>query len=89
MVNQAIFHWLDKRILDYLHNRMKMDGKTQLKISHKEIANDVGTAREVVSRILKKFENDGIIRQTSSVIEFVKKLWYLSLKKSFEQTNFG
>ena len=74
MVNQAIFHRLDKRILDYLHKRMKMDGKTQLKISHKEIANDVGTAREVVSRILKKFENDGIIRQTSSVIEFVKKM---------------
>lgn len=74
MVNQAVFHRLDKRVLEYLHNRMNISGKTQLKISHKEIANDIGTAREVVSRILKKYENEGVITQHSSVIEFVSKL---------------
>ncbi|WP_234109295.1 Crp/Fnr family transcriptional regulator [Chryseobacterium sp. R2A-55] len=70
MLNQAIFHRLDKRILEYLNNRMTLLAKDELRISHKEIANDVGTAREVVSRILKKFENEGVITQTSSVIKF-------------------
>ncbi|WP_304343014.1 Crp/Fnr family transcriptional regulator [Chryseobacterium koreense] len=70
MLNQAIFHRLDKRILEYLNNRMTLLAKDELRISHKEIANDVGTAREVVSRILKKFENEGVITQSSSVIKF-------------------
>lgn len=70
MLNPAIFHRLDKRILEYLSNKMTLLGKDELKISHKEIANDVGTAREVVSRILKKFENEGILTQTFSVIKF-------------------
>lgn len=72
MVNQAIFYKLDRRILDYLHKRVQITGKNPLKISHKEIANDVGTAREVVSRILKKFENEGVIKQASSSIEILQ-----------------
>lgn len=72
MVNQAVFYRLDKRILEYLQNRSEITGKNPLKISHKDIANDLGTAREVVSRILKKFENEGLIRQVSSTIEIIK-----------------
>ena len=42
-----------------------------LKISHKEIANDLGTAREVVSRIVKKLENDKVLIQHHDSIEIL------------------
>lgn len=67
MVSQAVFNKLDKRILDYLKHRVKVSGKNPIKISHREIANDLGSAREVVSRMLKKFENDGLIKQNGGI----------------------
>lgn len=73
-VNKVIYHRLDRRIMDYLENRTKITGKTHLKISHKEIANSLGTAREVVSRILKKFEQEGYIQHNSFGIEVLKTL---------------
>ncbi|KQK26161.1 Crp/Fnr family transcriptional regulator [Chryseobacterium aquaticum] len=73
MVTQAVFHKLDKRIIDLLDTKIEENGGDPVKISHKEIANILGTAREVVSRILKKFENEGVITQSNQCIGFVKK----------------
>lgn len=67
MVNQAVFHKLDRRILEYLKERTALNKTSNLKISHREIANDLGSAREVVSRILKKFENEGVIKQKGGI----------------------
>lgn len=68
MVTQAVFHKLDKRILDLLDKKIQENDGKAIKISHKEIANTLGTAREVVSRILKKYENDGVITQANQWI---------------------
>jgi CRP/FNR family transcriptional regulator len=68
MVTQSVFYKLDKRILDLLDKKIKDNGGKAIKISHKEIANTLGTAREVVSRILKKFENEGVISQSNKWI---------------------
>lgn len=68
-VNKVIFYRLDKRVMDYLENKVEITGKNPVKISHKEIANNLGTAREVVSRILKKFEHEGNVRQSHLGIE--------------------
>lgn len=74
MVNQAVFHRLDKRLKDYLNHRVNVLGTNQLKLSHREIANDLGTAREVISRLLKKFENESLIKQTAGNIEIFNRL---------------
>ncbi len=74
MVNQAVFHRLDKRLADYLKHRAKVLGTNSVKISHKDIANDLGTAREVISRLLKKLENEGLITQSKGEIEINAKL---------------
>lgn len=74
MVNQAIFHRLDKRLLEYLKTRTSATGKKIIKRSHKDIANDLGTAREVISRLLKKFENEGLISQNGDGIEVSDKV---------------
>lgn len=74
MVNQAIFYKLDKRILEYIHQKSKILDSKNIKISHKEIANSLGTAREVVSRILKKFEAEGLIIQKHQEIEIIHQM---------------
>ncbi len=63
MINQLLFEKMDVRILDYLKAKMKINGKNPIKISHRQIANDLGTAREVVSRVMKKLEHEGKVKQ--------------------------
>lgn len=70
-INHLMYHKLDKRILDYLTEKIKFTGKNPLKISHKEIANDLGTAREVVSRLIKKMENENFLKQYHDSIELL------------------
>ncbi|MBU3048644.1 Crp/Fnr family transcriptional regulator, partial [Chryseobacterium indologenes] len=64
MVNDAVFHRLDKRVLNYIKQQIITTGNNPIKITHREIANSLGTSREVVSRVLKKIENEGEIFQT-------------------------
>jgi CRP/FNR family transcriptional regulator len=56
-IYQMLYYKLDKRLIDYLTEKIKVTGKNPIKITHKEIANDLGTAREVVSKLVKKFKN--------------------------------
>jgi CRP/FNR family transcriptional regulator len=57
-LRHVVFDHLDQRILDYLKNRMEIEGDQSIKITHKEISTDLATSREVVTRILRKLEND-------------------------------
>lgn len=68
-VNRMLYFKLDKRLMDYLLHKVKVTGKNPVKISHKEIANELGTAREVVSRLIKKFESQNLVRQYRDQIE--------------------
>ena len=70
-IHQLLFDRMDKRILDYLVNKSMLTGRNPIKISHRQIAVELGTAREVVSRIMKKLENDGKIKQEANMIEIL------------------
>ncbi|EJL72579.1 Crp/Fnr family transcriptional regulator [Chryseobacterium populi] len=69
MVNDAVFHKLDIRVLNYIKQQISVTGNNPVKLTHKEIANNLGTSREVVSRVLKKIENEGEIIQTKEGIK--------------------
>ena len=71
MINQLLFEKMDSRILEYLKAKMKLSDKNPVKISHRQIANDLGTAREVVSRIMKKLENEGKVNQIGTGIKIL------------------
>ncbi|MEM7351286.1 MAG: Crp/Fnr family transcriptional regulator [Acidobacteriota bacterium] len=60
VTNDAIFRRLDTRIASYLLNAPGKFGTT-LKTTHQDIASEVGSSREVVSRMLKVFEKDGLL----------------------------
>lgn len=52
------FHKLDERLINYLKNKAKVSGKTSIQLSHNQIAEEMGTSRVVISRLLKQLEND-------------------------------
>ncbi len=60
LLEGVVFHHMDERITAYLI-AIASQGPT-INITHHEIAADLGTTREVVSRILKEFENRGLIK---------------------------
>lgn len=62
-IHHLLYHKLDKRLLDYLREKIKVTGKNPVKITHKEMAAELGTAREVVSRLVKKLERQGLLQQ--------------------------
>lgn len=68
-VNQLLFEKLDKRVYVYLKEKVELTGRNPLVISHRQIATDLGTAREVVSRVIKKLEAEKKLRQFSNSIE--------------------
>ncbi len=70
-IRYLLYYKLDKRIYDYLVEKSRVKGSQTLKIKHKQIAYELGTAREVVSRILKKLEKEGKLRQEGGLIVIV------------------
>jgi CRP/FNR family transcriptional regulator len=59
VVEEVAFRRVDRRIADYLLH--SVHGGNAVMRTHQEIAFDIGTSREVVSRILKDFEREGLI----------------------------
>lgn len=62
MVDEISFSSLDQRLLKYLRDQSVLLNTLVLHQSHQEIADDLGTARAVVSRLLKQMENQGMIQ---------------------------
>ncbi len=52
------FHKLDERLVKYLKKKAKVSGKSAIQLSHNQIAEELGTSRVVISRLLKQLEND-------------------------------
>jgi CRP/FNR family transcriptional regulator, anaerobic regulatory protein len=70
-IHHLLFDKLDKRLLDYLKEKVSLTDKNPVKITHKEIANDLGTAREVISRLIKKLEHLEKVKQHHDSIELL------------------
>ncbi|MBC7696017.1 MAG: Crp/Fnr family transcriptional regulator [Burkholderiales bacterium] len=52
------FQKFDERLIKYLKAKAKVTGKNAIQLSHKQIAEEMGTSRVVISRLLKQLEND-------------------------------
>jgi CRP/FNR family transcriptional regulator len=57
-IDQIAFHKLDERLVHFLKEKSKASGSALINLSHEQIAANLATSREVVSRLLKKLEND-------------------------------
>ncbi len=61
VMDQIVNKRMDSRIADFLLEESVLEESATLKLTHSQIANHLGSAREVASRILKLFESDGAI----------------------------
>lgn len=57
-IDQIAFHKLDERLVNYLKQKSTATKSKLLNLTHDEIATDLATSRVVISRLLKKLEND-------------------------------
>jgi CRP/FNR family transcriptional regulator len=69
LVEEVAFRRLDDRLREYLTRRTE-NGAVQT--THQKIANDLGTSREIVSRVLEDFEQRGMVRLSRNQIDIVK-----------------
>jgi CRP/FNR family transcriptional regulator len=71
---------IDKRLATFLLEETRLEETDQLKITHEKIANHMGTAREVITRMLRYFQSEGMVKLTRGTIEItdVAKLEKLS-----------
>lgn len=60
-IDEIAFKKMDERILNYLENKARQLEINELHITHHQIAKELGTSREVVSRLLKQLENEGMV----------------------------
>jgi CRP/FNR family transcriptional regulator len=70
-INALLFNRLDQRLYNYLIEKSKLKNIKLLPLRHKQIAAELGTAREVITRVLKRLEQEGKIRQHKEGIEIL------------------
>ena len=63
----------DKRLAKFLLEECDLEESDSLKITHEKIANHMGTAREVVTRMLRYFQSEGMIRLTRGTVDLKDK----------------
>ena len=71
-INAVAFKNMDERLEFYIKRQIAQFGNT-VNLTHQEIANDLNTSREVVSRLLKKMENNGWIIMNRNSFDWIKK----------------
>ena len=67
VMQQILFMSMDKRLAIFLYEEITKGGTDTVKLTHEQIAKYIGSAREVVSRMLKYFTAEGIIEQSRAV----------------------
>lgn len=68
LMEQILFYSFDKRLEEYLEKEAVEQNTRTLKLTHDRIARDLGSAREVVSRMLKHFEDEDKITLSRGLI---------------------
>lgn len=71
-IQSLLFGRMDQRLKHYLSVKSEHLQGAPLKIPHREIARELGTAREVISRVLKKLEHEGSVQQTKDGIIVIR-----------------
>ena len=69
LMEQIMWKSFDKRLADFLLEESRLAESNFLQITHEKIANHMGTAREVVTRMLRYFQSEGMVRLSRAAVE--------------------
>ena len=73
LIEQIMWKSFDKRLAAFWVEESILDNTDSLKITHEKIANHLGTAREVVTRMLRYFQGEGLVKLSRGTIELTDK----------------
>ena len=68
LIEQIMWKSFDKRLANFLLEESALEGTQELKITHEAIAAHMGTAREVVTRMLKYFQSEGMVQLSRGAV---------------------
>ena len=71
VVNAVAFKKMDERLLNLLQKKTGLTNNQTLSVTHEQLANELGTARVVVSRLLKHMEDQGLVKLGRNKITLV------------------
>lgn len=71
VVDNIAFRNMDERLEFYLKRHAGTSGKKNIELSHQQIADDLNSSREVISRLLKKMEQRKLVRLNRNMIELL------------------
>ena len=71
VIDNIAFHNMDERLEFYLKRLADKSGKNIIELSHQQIADDLNSSREVISRLLKKMEQRKLVKLHRNMIELV------------------
>jgi CRP/FNR family transcriptional regulator, anaerobic regulatory protein len=70
-LDSIAFHRMDERLAEYLRTNSQALNTKELKLSHQDIATELNTSREVISRLLKKMETQGMVSLGRNRIQII------------------
>ena len=73
LMEQIMWKSFDKRLAAFLLEEVQLEESDVLHMTHEKIANHMGTAREVVTRMLRYFQSEGMVQLTRGTIEITDK----------------
>ncbi|MBQ5673858.1 MAG: Crp/Fnr family transcriptional regulator [Lachnospiraceae bacterium] len=73
ILQQIVFMSMDKRLAIFLYDEILSNGTDTITMTHDQIARHLGTAREVITRMLKHFAADGILNVTRKGIHIIDR----------------
>lgn len=74
IINAIAFKKVDERLLNLLHKKSELIHSDTINTTHEQLANELGTARVVVSRLLKQLEEDGRLKLGRNKITLLKPI---------------
>ena len=69
LMEQILWKSFDKRLAEFLLAESALEGDGRLQITHEQIARHLGTAREVVTRMLRYFQSEGLVKLSRGTVE--------------------
>ena len=79
LIEQILWKSFDKRLAAFLLEESNIEESDTIKMTHEKIANHLGTAREVVTRMLRYFQNENILSLSRGTIEILDRKRLLAM----------
>ena len=80
LMEQVMWKSLDKRVAEFLLQEAFIEGTYQLKITHEAIAHHLGSHREVITRMLRYFQRENVVKLSRGMVTILDESKLLALK---------